>query len=96
MKGTDKQIAFAENLVNKFDTEMSGLIEICPDHLKAQWIELKSKLDGVFAEAYAGDVIDVLKGNNEAGQKYYTRFFYSVKLNAAPLARKIMKEAFGK
>ena len=96
MKGTKKQIAYAHSLVEKFDKEMSDLIDICPDQYKSDWISRKEKLDVIFSEAYAGDVIDTLKGNSESGQDYYTRFFTSTKLCAAPFARKIMKEVYGK
>lgn len=96
MKGTEKQIAYAQSLVEKFDKEMNDLIDICPDQYKSDWISRKEKLDVIFSEAYAGDVIDTLKGNSESGQDYYTRFFTSTKLCAAPFARKIMKEVYGK
>ena len=96
MKGTEKQIKFAESLVEKFDKELDGLISICPEEYKADWISRKEKLDVVFSEAYAGDVIDTLKGNNESGQKYYTRFFTVTKLNASAFARKIMQEVFSR
>lgn len=96
MKGTEKQVAFAKSLIEKFDTEMNGLISVCPEQYKQNWINVKEKLDSIFAEAYAGDVIDVLKDNGESGQKYYTRFFNSVKLNAEPFARKIMEEVYGR
>lgn len=96
MKGTEKQIAFAQKLIEKFDKEMNDLIDICPDQYKGEWIDRKEKLDVIFAEAYAGDVIDILKGNNETGQVYYTRFFTETKLNGDPLARKIMKEVYGR
>lgn len=96
MKGTSKQIIFANKLVEKFDKEMNEIIDICPDQYKSDWISRKEKLDVIFSEAYAGDVIDILKGNNESGQDYYTRFFTSTKLCAAPFARKIMKEVYEK
>ena len=96
MKGTEKQIAFAQKLIEKFDKEMNDLINICPEQYKGEWISRKEKLDVIFSEAYAGDVIDTLKGNNESGQDYYTRFFTTTKLCAAPFARKIMKEVYGR
>ena len=96
MKGTEKQIAFAQNLVEKFDKEMNDLIDICPEQFKNDWITRKEKIDVIFSEAYAGDVIDILKGNNETGKDYYTRFFTVTKLNGDALARKIMAEVYGR
>lgn len=96
MNGTEKQIKFAKSLVEKFDHEMNGLIDICPDANKPLWINTKEKLDSIFAEAYAGDVIDTLKGNYNSGKDYYMSFYVCVKGWAHPFARKIMKEVYGK
>ena len=96
MKGTERQIEFAKKLVEKFDQEMNGLIDICPDPHKTLWINTKEKLDSIFAEAYAGDVIDTLKGNYNSGKDYYMSFYVCVKGWAHPFARKIMKEVYGK
>lgn len=96
MRGTEKQVAFAKSLIEKFDTEINGLINECPEKYKGNWVNTKEKLDNIFAEAYAGDVIDVLKDNHENGQKYYTRFFNCTKMSAEPLAQKIMREVYGR
>lgn len=96
MKGTKKQIAYAQSLVEKFDKEMSDLIDICPDQYKSDWISRKEKLDVIFSEAYAGDVIDALKGNYNSGKDYYMSFYVCVKSWAHPFAEKIMKEVYGK
>lgn len=96
MNGTEKQVAFAKSLIEKFDTEMDELISICPEQYKKNWVGVKETLDSIFAEAYAGDVIGILEDNNENGQKYYIRFFNCTKLSAEPFAKKIMKEVYGR
>lgn len=96
MKGTEKQIAFAERLIEKFDKEMNGLIAICPDQYKGMWVETKEKIDNIFSEAYAGDVIDLLKGNYKEGQEFYKTFHVTVRLSGANAAEKIKNEVFGR
>ena len=90
MKGTEKQIAFAKDLVKEFDEIMDSLIAECPEQYKAMWIGIKEKTDAIFSEAYAGDVIDILKGrNHETNMKYFISFKTSVELSCEPTAKKI-------
>ena len=94
MKGTEKQIAYAQFFVDKFDVEMNGLIEMCPEQFKTQWVNLKEKVDLFFEEAYAGDVIELLKPIRETGKKYYVRFVSRVRISADPLCNRIKKEFY--
>lgn len=97
MKGTEKQIKFAERLVEKFDNVMSDLIDQCPEQYKRTWVTTKEMIDKIFAEAYAGDVIDILKNNNEENaQKYYTTFYSRLMPNADKTSARIKKEVYGK
>lgn len=94
MKGTEKQIAYARFFVDKFNTEMSGLLKECPEQFRPQWIELQEKVNTFFEEAYAGYIIDLLKSNYSAGKEYYIRFVTSVRFGADPLCNKIRKEFY--
>lgn len=95
MKGTEKQIAFAERLVNSFDEVLDSLITECPDQHKAMWIEMKKKIDDIFSEAYAGDVIDILESlHEEDSKKYFISFMISVRHADASAAKRISKEVF--
>ena len=47
-------------------------------------------------EAYAGDVIELLSGNNQESFKYYKRFFTDMKISGNALAMQIKKEVFNK
>ena len=96
MKGTDKQIAFAESLRYNFNKEMDDLINICPDQFKDNWIKAKENYNVCFDEAYAGDVINLLKGNNEHGQKWYKSLIARINLNGDELCGKIRKEVLGR
>lgn len=39
MKGTEKQIAFAEDLMKKMNTELAAAAELLPDNRKAEFYE---------------------------------------------------------
>ena len=43
-------------------------------------------------EAYAGDVIELLSGNNQESFKYYKRFFTDMKISGNALAMQIKKK----
>ena len=97
MKGTEKQIAFAERLVDSFDEVLDSLITECPDQYKAMWMGMKEKIDDIFSEAYAGDVIDILESLHEEDSKeYFSSFRISVKHSDTPAAKRISEEVFGR
>lgn len=96
MRGTEKQIAFAAKLIEKFDSEMDKIIAICPDEAKQEWISGKEKIRNIFDEAYAGDVIDALKGNNKEGISFYRSFYALAMVGGDDLSVRIKKEVWGK
>lgn len=96
MRGTEKQIAFAAKLVEKFDLEMDRIIDICPEETKHEWISGKDKIENIFDEAYAGDVIDALKSNNKEGISFYRCFYTRIMFSGDDLSMRIKKEVWGK
>lgn len=97
MKGTEKQIAFAQDLVKEFNEIMDSLIAECPEQYKAMWIGIKEKTEAIFSEAHAGEVIDILKGlNHEDNKEYFVSFKASVELSCEPIAKIIRQNVFGR
>ena len=43
MRGTEKQIVFAEKLIERFNHQMDELIRKCPEQYKNDWIARKEK-----------------------------------------------------
>lgn len=96
MKGTSKQIEFAQSLVYNFNKEMDDLINMCPDQFKDNWIKAKENYNTCFENAYASDVVNLLKGNNEHGQKWYKTLVTRISLSGDGLCEKIRKEVLGR
>lgn len=96
MKGTEKQIGYAQDMIKKFETEMDAVISICPDELKEQWIEGKAKIAAILKDGYAGDVIHLIKGIEKSGMNFYQAFYSRVMVNGDETARRIKKEVWGK
>lgn len=100
MTGTKKQIAFAEKLVEKMNTQFDAIITDCknahPEMVEA-WENMKNGYNKIINESYAGCVIDLLKGNNEANyQEYYKSLFVSAKYGTDKMCERIRKEVYGK
>ena len=65
MRGTEKQIVFAEKLIERFNHQMDELIRKCPEQYKNDWIARKEKISMILQESYAGDVIHILNINEK-------------------------------
>lgn len=96
MKGTEKQINFAEKLMERFNNEMDGLIRECPEKYKSNWITTKEKINIILNESYAGDVIHILNINEKTGKDYYITFYSRLLTNADVASMRIKKEVFGR
>lgn len=68
MRGTEKQIVFAEKLIERFNHQMDELIRKCPEQYKNDWIARKEKISMILQESYAGDVIHILNINEKPGK----------------------------
>ena len=95
MRGTEKQIDFAEKLIERFNHEMDGLIKECPEEYKTNWIVKKNKINTIFNESYAGDVIHILNINDKIGKAYYIAFYSRMLSNADAASIRIKEEVFG-
>ena len=94
MRGTEKQMAFAESLINRWNAETDKIMSICPDEFLPRWKEVKNICNETFAEAYAGDVIELLKGVKGEEQAYYKSFYTGLFITSSPLAKAIREKAF--
>lgn len=92
MIGTEKQIDFAEKLLDQFNREMTGLIDECPEEYKNDWIKRKDKINVILKEAYAGDVIHILNIDDKTGKDYYITFYSRLLPNADVTSMRIKKE----
>lgn len=96
MRGTEKQIDFAERLMQRFNYQMDGLIKECPEEYKSDWIVRKEKINIILNESYAGDVIHILNINENTGKDYYITFYSRLLSNADITSMRIKKEVFGR
>lgn len=96
MRGTEKQIDFAERLMQRFNYQMDGLIKECPEEYKSDWIVRKEKINIILNESYAGDVIHILNINEKTGKDYYIAFYSRLLTNADVASMRIKKEVFGR
>ena len=95
IKGTEKQIEFAEKLIDRFNNEMDELINECPEQYKNDWIARKEKISMILQESYAGDVIHILNINEKSGKDYYIAFYSRLLPNADVASMRIKEEIFG-
>lgn len=95
MRGTEKQIDFAEKLMERFNCQMDVLIKECPEEYKNDWVARKEKISMILQESYAGDVIHILNINEKTGKDYYIAFYSRLLPNADATSMRIKKEIFG-
>lgn len=96
MKGTEKQIAWATELTEKMEREFAAYLQMVPENQKQKGKKVMDEILSLTKEAYAGDVIELLSGNNQESFKYYKRFFTDMKISGNALAMQIKKEVFNK
>ena len=100
MTGTEKQLSFARDLVEKMNTQFDALIADCkaqfPENV-SMWKSCKEGYNRIISESNAGLVIDLLKGINETSyQKYYQKLFFNVKHGYNTMCNRILSEVYGK
>lgn len=99
MRGTEKQIKWAEELVERFNEEMESLIAMIPEKEKQDVIRdlILNKYNKLFSEAYAGDIIDAMKNlNNLHGREYYSMLTSAFRVSATELSMKVKNEILKK
>lgn len=65
MKGTEKQIAWAKELMKKMNKEFSIVLGMVPENQKAIFSDLFEKINAIMNDSYAGDIIYHLKDNKK-------------------------------
>ncbi len=91
MRGTEKQIKWAEELMAKMHKEFDECKKIAPENVHSMF----DKIESILNEGYAGDIIDLLKNNHDSGQEYFSRFATSASISGCVAAMKIKKELRG-
>ncbi len=99
MTGTEKQISFANSLVEKMNAQFDALIADCkagfPENV-SMWESCKDGYNRIISESDAGLVIELLKINEISYQKYYQKLFFNVRHGYNTMCNRILSEVYGK
>ncbi len=99
MTGTEKQISFASDLIDKMNKQFDALIADCkagyPENVK-MWESCKHGYNRIISESNAGLVIELLKINETSYQKYYQKLFFNVRHGYNTMCNRILSEVYGK
>lgn len=99
MTGTEKQISFANSLVEKMNAQFDALIADCkagfPENV-SMWESCKDGYNRIISESDAGLVIELLKINETSYQKYYQKLFFNVRHGYNTMCNRILSEVYGK
>lgn len=96
MKGTEKQIAWAKELMGKMNKEFSIVLGMVPENQKVIFSDAFEKINAIMNDSYAGDIIYHLKDNKKSGFDYYKSLYASFKINADAMSMRIKKEVYYK
>lgn len=96
MKGTEKQITWAKELIRNMNKEFSIVLGMVPENQKVTFSDAFEKINAIMNDSYAGDIIYHLKDNKKSGIDYYKSLYASVKINADAMAMRIKKEVYHK
>lgn len=99
MTGTEKQINFANDLIEKMNKQFDALIADCkaqfPENV-SMWESCKDGYNRIISESDAGLVIELLKINETSYQKYYQKLFFNARHGYNTMCNKILSEVYGK
>lgn len=99
MTGTEKQISFANDLIENMNKQFDALIADCkagyPENVK-MWESCKHGYNRIISESNAGLVIELLKINETSYQKYYQKLFFNVRHGYNTMCNRILSEVYGK
>ena len=99
MTVTEKQISFANSLVEKMNAHFDALIADCkagfPENV-SMWESCKDGYNRIISESDAGLVIELLKINETSYQKYYQKLFFNVRHGYNTMCDRILSEVYGK
>lgn len=93
MKGSEKQIAWANSLIEKMSERFEDMLAECKQLYPDSYNECNLILGTVkaaFEEAHAGDVINLLKDRKETnGKEYYNALYHAIFASSSSLAEKV-------
>lgn len=99
MTGTEKQISFANDLIENMNKQFDALIADCkagyPENV-SMWESCKDGYNRIISESNAGLVIELLKINETSYQKYYQKLFFNVRHGYNTMCNRILSEVYGK
>lgn len=99
MTGTERQINFANDLIEKMNKQFDALITDCkaqfPENV-SMWESCKDGYNRIISESDAGLVIELLKINETSYQKYYQNLFFNVRHGYNTMCNRILSEVYGK
>ena len=96
MKGTENQITWAKELIEKMNKEFSIVLGMVPENQKVIFSDAFEKINAIMNDSYAGDIIYHLKDNKKSGFDYYKSLYASFKINADAMSMRIKKEVYHK
>lgn len=91
MRGSEKQIKWATELLEKMHNEFAACKKIAPANVHPMF----DKIENILSESYAGDVIDLLMYKKSEGQRYFIEVRCAINASGCDAAMKIKKE-FGR
>lgn len=93
MKGSEKQVAWANSLIEKMTERFEDMLAECKQLYPDSYNECNLILGTVkaaFEEAHAGDVINLLKDRKETnGKEYYNALYRAIFASSSSLAEKV-------
>ena len=93
MKGSEKQVAWANSLIEKMTERFEDMLAECKQLYPDSYNECNLILGTVkaaFEEAHAGDVINLLKDRKETnGKEYYNALYHAIFASSSSLAEKV-------
>lgn len=93
MKGSEKQIAWANSLIEKMSERFEDMLAECKQLYPNNYDEcnlILGTIKAAFEDAPAGEVIDLLKDRKETdGKEYYNALYHAVFTSNSSVAEKV-------
>ena len=93
MKGSEKQISYATSLIETMDYRFNQILDELKQSQSNEYDQVKLILDTIrsmFEDAYAGDIITLLKDNRKAtAREYYDSLCRDIFSCTLPFAKKV-------
>lgn len=93
MKGSEKQVAWANSLIEKMSERFEDMLAECKQLYPGNYNEcnfILGTIKAAFEEAHAGEVIDLLKDRKETdGKGYYNALYHAIFASNSSLSEKV-------